>query len=225
MTSVLDRPIWNALHSKHEHIAVGDRLARRYGPGISSLAGTADDEPETLGALAALARPDEPMILFHSGEVSMPRGFHAAITIPAVQMTLVRPLEPVADQRIKPLGWADAEDMLALATAARPGPFTLKSQALGRFWGIRDGGRLVAMAGERFRQPGHTEVSGICVHPEWQGRGLGRLLTHFASHQVQDDGDQAYLHAAAANTNAIRLYESLGYRHRIDMTVVAIAPD
>lgn len=225
MTSILDRPGWSALATRHAELAVGNELARRYGPGISAFAATPDNEPESLAALATLARPGEPMIVAQTGPTGIPSGFHAATSMPLVQMVLEQPVAPVADQRIEQLGWPDAEEMLALATLTRPGPFTLKSQALGSFWGIRDAGSLVAMAGERLKQPGFAELSGVCVHPDFRGRGLARLLSQFVSREIMDAGDTPYLHTFAGNSPAISLYESLGFRHRADLTVVAIVPD
>lgn len=224
VTFILDRPIWSALHTRHAAIAEGDARARRYGEGISQFASARDEEPESLAALAALARPGDTMILAQTGAVGLPAGFRTALSMPLVQMILERPVVPVDDARIVRLGWADAEEMLALATLAKPGPFTLKSQALGDFWGVRDGSRLIAMAGERLKQPGYTELSGVCVHPDFRGRGLARRLSQFVSHRIMQAGETPYLHTYAGNTPAISLYESIGFRHRADLTVAAIVP-
>jgi predicted GNAT family acetyltransferase len=42
---------------------------------------------------------------------------------------------------------------------------------LGTYLGIRDGSRLIAMAGERIRAPGYVELSGISTHPQARRRG------------------------------------------------------
>jgi predicted GNAT family acetyltransferase len=224
MTSVLDRPGWTALSTRHADLAIGNGRARRFNPGISAFAGTPDNEPESLEALAALARPGEPMIVAQAGPTGIPKGFRAATTTPLVQMILEDQVEPIADPRIVRLGWPDAEEMFALATLAKPGPFTLKSQALGSFWGVRENGRIVAMAGERLKQPGYVELSGVCVHPDFRGRGLARSLSQFVSYQIAAAGDTPYLHTFSGNAPAISLYQSLGFRHRIDLTVVALVP-
>jgi len=225
MTTILDRPGWTALSTRHADLAIGNGLARRFGPGISWFAGTPDNEPASLEALAALARPGEPMLVAQTGPIGIPSGFRAATTTPLVQMILERPIEPTDNPNIVRLGWPDAEEMLALATLTKPGPFTLKSQALGEFWAIRDNGRIVAMAGERLKQPGFVELSGVCVHPDYRGRGLARALSQFVSHQIALAGDTPYLHTFSGNAPAIRLCESLGFSHRADLTVVTIVPD
>ena len=137
-------------------------------------------------------------------------------------MVLRRPPLKLSDERIERLTDADAADMLALATLTKPGPFTLRAQALGEFFGVKEDGRLIAMAGERMKPEGFTEVSGVCVHPDFQGRGLGRLLSVFMTHRVLARGETPCLHAFAANDKAIGLYESIGFELRTMMNVALI---
>ena len=82
-------------------------------------------------------------------------------------------------------------------------------------------GRLVAMAGERMRQPGWCELSGVCAHPDVRGRGLARLLSLHVADRILGRGETPYLHAYAANAAAIRLYQSIGFAVRCAMTVTA----
>jgi predicted GNAT family acetyltransferase len=94
--------------------------------------------------------------------------------------------------------------------------------SLGEFWGVKIEGRLVAMAGERMKQPGYTELSGVCSHPEFRGGGLGRLLSLFVANQIMARGEIPYLHAYATNAAAIKLYESIGFRLRSAMNVAVV---
>ncbi len=112
--------------------------------------------------------------------------------------------------------------MLDLATLTKPGPFTLKAQALGEFFGVRIDGRLAAMAGVRMKQEGFTEVSGVCTHPDFQGRGLGRLLSVFMTHRIVERGETPYLHAYATNDAAIGLYKKIGYELRAELQVAVV---
>jgi predicted GNAT family acetyltransferase len=116
----------------------------------------------------------------------------------------------------------DAAEMLALAELTRPGPFTLRAQALGTFWGVKSDGRLIAMAGERLKQLGFTELSGVCTHPEFRGRGLGRTLSVFVANQIAARGEVPYLHSYATNADAISLYESIGFRIRTTLNVAIV---
>lgn len=224
MSHSLDRPIWSALNSRHADLSEGGESARRYDPTIVPFAAARDEGEESLRALGELARPGETLILLQADAIVLPPGYAATLTADGVQMVLKRAPARVSDPRIKRLTAADAADMLALATLTKPGPFTLRAQRLGEFWGIREGGALVAMAGERMKHDGHTEVSGICTHPEARGHGLGRLLSAFMTRRVLDRGETPFLHAFAANDPAIRLYESIGFELRTMVHVAMITP-
>jgi predicted GNAT family acetyltransferase len=219
MRHILDRPIWSALGTAHASLAEGNEKARRYPPSIVPFAASADETPESLEALENLPEADETMLLVEAGPIAIPRGLAAVSEALAVQMIAERPHERVTDSRIQPLSEADAEEMLALATLTKPGPFTRRAQNLGTFWGIKAEGRLIAMAGQRLRQTGFAELSGLCTHPQFQRRGLGTLLFRFVAGEIAARGETAYLHAYANNTPAIGLYRSLGFRLRSDMNL------
>jgi predicted GNAT family acetyltransferase len=121
------------------------------------------------------------------------------------------------------LGEGDVADMTALALANQPGPWGGKTHRYGTYYGIRDGDRVVAMAGERMRPvTGLAEVSGVCTDPAYRGRGyaarlIGRVMAGFA-----ERGDQAFLHSWADNAGAIALYEQLGFRIRTRLVAMAL---
>lgn len=222
MSHVLDRPVWNALTSRHAALAEGDSLARRYAASVHPFASTRDAGAESLAALAALARPGETLVVLQRDEMPLPPGFALAGEAAGVQMVADRPLRHVEDDRIERLGEADAAEMLDLAMLTKPGPFTLRAQALGDFWGIRENGRLIAMAGERLKQEGWSEISGVCTHPDARGRGLGGLLTLFVAREILARGEQPFLHTYAGNATAIALYERIGFRLRSGMHVTLL---
>lgn len=222
MNHVLDRPVWTALASRHAALAEGGNLAKRYAPSVHPFASSRDDSPESLAALAGIAAPGETQVLLQRDKIIPPPGFAVVNAADAVQMIADRPIPPVGDERIERLCDADATAMLELATLTKPGPFTLRAQELGEFWGIRVDGRLAAMAGERLKQDGLSEVSGVCTHPDFRGQGLGRLLTLYVAGRISARGEQPYLHTYANNATAIGLYESLGFRLRARMNVAVI---
>jgi predicted GNAT family acetyltransferase len=222
MSHILDRPVWNALNTRHAALAQGGDLAKRYAPSIHPFASSRDESPESLRALAEIASPGETLIFLQADEFVLPPGFTETATAFGVQMLAERHMPLIEDARIEKLGEADAADMLELATLTKPGPFTLKAQALGDFWGVKENGRLIAMAGERLRQDGLTELSGVCVHPDFQGKGLGRLMTLYAAGIIFAKGEQPFLHTYASNGVAIGLYESIGFRLRTPMNVAVI---
>lgn len=219
MTHVLDRPIWQALSTTHADVAEGGALARRYRTSIGPMAASIDNSPAALAALGALAAPGESLVLLMADPVVPPQGFETVMSAPGVQMLAAQPPRPLADAEIVSLGWADAAAMLALAELTKPGPFSLEALALGRFWGVRHNGALIAMAGERMRQPGYTELSGVCTHPDHRGKSLGKRLSLHVMQAIFESGAQPFLHAFASNTLAITLYESIGFTLRRPMNV------
>jgi predicted GNAT family acetyltransferase len=104
--------------------------------------------------------------------------------------------------------------MLELALLTRPGPFRARTHTLGRFIGVREGGKLVAMAGERLCAPGFREISAVCTHPDWQGRGLGGALLQQVGERIMREGDTPFLHTYTHNAPAVALYTKLGFSVR-----------
>lgn len=120
------------------------------------------------------------------------------------------------------LGDDDAAEMLALAQLTVPGPFASRTHRLGRFLGIRQHGRLVAMAGERMRFEGYAEVSGVCTHPDFRGKGYAATLMRAVAQNMLDRGKTPFLHSYASNAAAIALYEAIGFRLRSPMHMAVI---
>ncbi|ESZ50730.1 GNAT family N-acetyltransferase [Mesorhizobium sp. RSR565B] len=222
MSHVLDRPVWSALDTRHRIFAYGDRLARRYPSSIVPFAASGADGAESLQALASLIPAGQSVFMLQADPIALPPELTATVTAFGVQMVAEAPLPSVSDERVQQLTQDDAAEMLALASLTKPGPFTLKALSLGEFWGVKIGGRLAGMAGERMKQPGYSELSGVCSHPEFRGSGLGRLLSVFVANRIFARGEIPYLHAYASNAGAVRLYESIGFRLRAEMNVAVV---
>ena len=120
---------------------------------------------------------------------------------------------------IEPLMPDDAKDMYGLAKQTNPGPFENRTHELGQFWGVKKDGNLVAMAGERMKTPGFVEVSAICTHPDFEGRGFGKALTMHVCNIILSAGIQPFLHVYEDNSRAIKLYESLGFVPRTKISL------
>lgn len=229
----LDRPVWASLQYA-PHLAIGRGAALRYVPDVHCFAASGDDEPASLRALADLVAPGHTIFVAQSAPIQVPPGLQILKQAQGVQMVAQQPMQAVApgvatsgtttpEATVQVLGDDDAPDMLALAQLTEPGPFLPRTHTMGRFVGVRENGRLMAMAGERMRFAGATEVSGVCTHPEARGKGYARPLSALVTDHIQRRGDQAFLHAWVTNRPAIALYESLGYRTRAILHIGVLA--
>ena len=199
--------MWAALSGPQACFAEASGDAARYLSDISPFAAMADvADPAGWRDLASLTD----YALLTAPAINPQPGWEAAVTMPGLQMVGTG-MTGVDDPEAVPLTETDVPEMLELVERAQPGPFRKGTVQLGRYLGIRRQGRLIAMAGERFRLPGWTEVSAVCTDPDFRGQGLGARLTLAVAAGILERGDLAFLHAAADNDNAIRLYERLGF--------------
>ncbi len=178
-TSALDRPIWSALTQNQAGLAQVAGPARRYPEDMARFAATEDLSPASIAALAPLFPPQGALALFEATDVSPPR-LDSRLAPGLDVMRRARVLQMVAGDTpvasgpaFTPLGEADVADMLELVARTNPGPFAAGTHRLGRYLGLRQAGRLVAMAGERMKLAGFTEISAVCTAPELRGQGLG----------------------------------------------------
>jgi ribosomal protein S18 acetylase RimI-like enzyme len=229
----LDNPLWAALTGPQSRLAERHGRAARFPVDISPFAAVADLAPVPdlnerrvlvveaaadgeAGAawadLAALVGPGGTAVVPGAPE-RPPSGWELVGAIPGVQMD-GSGLDPAPDPEVVVLGPADVPEMLDLVARTRPGPFLARTIVLGTYLGIRRGGALVAMAGERMRPPGWTEISAVCTHPAFRGQGLAGRLVRAVAVGIRARGDVPFLHAAADNAAGIRLYERLGFTYR-----------
>lgn len=218
----LDRPVWATLvHSPQ--LAEGGGLAKRFRRDVNLFASARDDSAASLASLAALVDDDQPVFLLQFAAILVPDALVAVRVARGVQLLATRSIDPEAgDEAVVELTDADAPAMRDLAQLTEPGPFLPRTHTMGRFVGIRIDGRLAAMAGERMRLPGFTEVSGVCTHPDFRGRGLARRLSSIVANGIQQRGEQAFLHAWTTNEAAIALYQRLGFRLRAQVHVAVL---
>lgn len=225
--ALMPRPVRQALETGWAAWAEGDArallLRRDLGLFAAARDGT-DAALAALGALAAALPPEDREVWLVEVDPPLPPGCVTLRTATCVQMIAgaITP-GPAPDLAVQVLGDADAADMLALAELTKPGPYRLGTHRLGRFVGIRENGRLIAMAGERMRMPGMAEVSAVCTHPDARGRGLATMLMRLVAERMVARGERPFLHAYAENAGAIALYERLGFRVAGEVGVRVIA--
>lgn len=214
---LLDNPIWNSLSTSHSNLAIGNELAKCYPAEIGPLSGLSEQTPVAYEALRALAGPDAVQVLFleepaeQRPKWALVRGGLLSQMIYAGS-GLSEPMHPNPQMRL--LTESDVPAMVELAKLTEPGPFRNRTHELGAFFGIFEGSRLLAMAGQRMRVHGFVEVSAVCTHPDARGRGYARRLMSAVMELILRDGDTPFLHSFADNHAAIRVYEALGFRLR-----------
>jgi ribosomal protein S18 acetylase RimI-like enzyme len=222
MTHPLDRPIWNALTTRQQDLAEGGALARRFPSAMAPFADVFEISPRSLAALGAIMSGPEIAILFTPDAVTAPDAFKTLLAETGEQM-LGTPAEcALPGAEITTLGVSDVPDMMALAELTKPGPFSTRTHEFGTFLGIRIDGQLVAMTGERMRPGNYTEMTAVCVHPSYRGRGYAQALLGAVARQIVARGEIPFLHVFSNNKSAIALYRRQGMeiRRRFHVTVL-----
>jgi ribosomal protein S18 acetylase RimI-like enzyme len=207
-----------ALLSAHRHFAMAAGGALKYPADIAPFAGIENDSEEALRDLFSLMVPGEATYVVSEAPLML-RGLRCRGPLPVKQMTYPHdqplPTEPKIDTvTIEPLSCANVVEMVYLASIAFPGFFRPRTCEMGSYYGIRKEGRLVAMCGERMAIRDYREISGLCTHPDFRGRGYAAALLIRLMRDHRKAGVKSYLHVSANNSNAIVLYEKMGFEHR-----------
>ncbi|MFC5865538.1 GNAT family N-acetyltransferase [Acidicapsa dinghuensis] len=222
---LLDNPIWNSLRTHLAYFSEGGELARRFQAKIGPLAGLKEQSTEAYAELRSLLKSGEYGVLFLADEPRLPEGWKLLKHGRGDQMICRKTLPvPLTGFEIVPLGPNDVPEMLSLTQLTDPGPFRERTIELGAFFGVRQNGRLAAMAGQRLSMPGFVEVSGVCTHPDFRGHGYAQALVAYVTALIQRRGDTPILHVYSKNDSAIRVYERLGYTRRWSAHVAVITP-
>ncbi|MFB6416563.1 MULTISPECIES: GNAT family N-acetyltransferase [Bradyrhizobium] len=220
--ALLDRPIWSALTTGQKHLAQGGPRALRYPVDMTPFADMVDMSPASFAALGDLMAPSQVAALFTLEPVQVPAGFKVVLAETGEQMIGSPADSPLRDAEIVTLGAADVPAMMALTELTKPGPFAARTHELGTFFGIRTGGELVAMAGERMRPGRFVEMTAVCVHPGHRGRGYAQALLATVARQVERRGEIPFLHVFSHNTSAIALYQRQGMTIRRRLHITAL---
>lgn len=209
----LDNPARSSLTGPHARFAERRGRILRYPADVTPWLALPDvPDARDWADVAALAGPGGSVALAAFQEPP-PQDWEIAFRVEGVQLVDAS-VDAAPDPEAVPLGTRDVPEMLDLVARTRPGPFLPRTVELGTYLGIRRGGALVAMAGERLHPPGWTEISGVCTDESVRGQGLASRLVLAVAHGIRERGETPFLHASASNTGAVRLYESLGFRLR-----------
>ena len=212
---MLSNPFWFALRTEQARFALGKGPVLRYPADVIPFAGLEYPCIEQLIGLRDLLAPEEKIFVAadHLPEVE---GLNQISELPGLQLQFNRDT-PALDSRefrgakIQRLGAADTPAMVSLTDIAFPGFFRERTYQLGSYFGVFKKGELVAMAGERLALPGIREISAVCTHPEHTGNGYATALIQHLLRFHAEHGVRSFLHVAAENERAVRLYQHLGF--------------
>jgi ribosomal protein S18 acetylase RimI-like enzyme len=227
--ALLDNPIWNSLATRHAHLAIGAHmghgLARRYPGNIGPLSAVQEPTSAAYADLAAIVPEDDVAVLFLENLLEIPAGWQLLRGGALVQMVCPTvPDQPALAEAILPMKPADYPEMIALASLTEPGPFRDHTAKLGGFVGIRVDGRLATMAGQRLAPTGFAEVSAVCTHPDFRGRGYAQALVAAVARDIHSQGRIPFLTSFEANTGAVRIYQQVGFVHRRTFQLAVLKP-
>lgn len=223
MPHPLDNPIWTALNSGGATHSYGRGDALFIDRKMGFFAGMLSYEVEQLDQLHAVMDPGMRVILFTPGFLELDAKWKVRNDNALLQMVFEKPsIQLILDSSIRALGKADVPEMLALTQLAKPGPFLENTIDFGGYFGYFVDGRLVSMAGTRLAAGPYTEVSAVCTHPDFLGRGLAKLVLPHVLHYIQQHGQIPYLQLYPDNLPAYRLYQKIGFVERANLRVYSL---
>lgn len=212
MKHPLDNPIYHGLATGNSHLAHGDMLAKYFPENISPLAGLRDNAAADFESLAASVSGDRIFILFTPEQIEIPEPWKILNKLGIQGMVYDRSQSPAgSDPEVVDLLPEHVPAMLALTKLTDPGPFLSETIRLGNYRGIFDGDRLVSMAGQRLQPLPYTEISAVCTHPDYTGRGYATKLIADQLRRILKNGTIPFLHVRRENAQAIHVYEKLGF--------------
>lgn len=218
MESLLDNPIWESLSSYHQHNNEGDDRLKYFYPEISPFVAMAEWGEADKNHLDKHLPADRNFFYIINKNIELPVSCKKGFTIRLFQMVCRNHIPFIARGiTTRVLDTADIPQMIELTALTKPGPFNNRTIEFGNYIGVFEGDRLAAMAGERLKISGYTEVSAICTHPDFTGKGYGAVLLSQASSRILRDGQVPFLHVRNDNTRAIKMYEKAGYTIRTEM--------
>ncbi len=210
----LDNHLWNALNGSLATYsrAVGD--IRLLAPDIGHVAAMKEMSQQNMVTLADALEIGSEIVVIGPDPALATDTFATAHVAPVLQI-VAKQLQPAATEiSTQILSPADFPAMLELVTLAKPGPLAPRAMELGRFRGIYDGDRLVALCGERMHLKGYTEVATVCTHPDYRGRNYAKAVVSAVAIDIVKAGNTPFLGVNADNLPAIALYRGLGFAER-----------
>ena len=220
MAHVLDNPAWNALVSGNKQLAHGTEQVKFFAADVSPFIGFEAPANQAFEALRALVPADRRLGVISRVALETPARWQLVQQMQVYQLVLEQPVaRPLGEAELVPLAPEHVPAMLALTRRTNPGPFFSNTAAFGHYLGIFDGEELVAMAGQRLHPAPYAEISAVCTHPDYVGRGYASHLLRYQAQRIQAAGGIPFLHVKTDNATAIKVYRALGFVVRAEMSI------
>lgn len=215
----LDNPIWEALNGRQAKFAIKGNNVLRYRPDIFVMAGIPDTTETTIKNLSDLV-PQRGFVGLMGFKINMEPYFKQVFGVQAYQMVADKIPEYKAVDYVE-LSKEDSPEIAELIKLTEPGPYAPNVLELGKYIGIKEEGKLVAMLGERIKLDRYTEVSLVCTHPDHRGKGYAKSLSGILIDEIINRGEKPFLHVMTHNVPAYKLYEKLGFKTRVEYPITA----
>jgi ribosomal protein S18 acetylase RimI-like enzyme len=217
MKHVLDNPVFHALATGNRVLANGTDDIKYFSRDVSPFIGFKELRPDSFQQLYNLVPFDGPIGYVTPFETMIPEMWRLLIPIKGRQMIYEGDMKEVNISTMVKLSDEHIPQMIRLTQLTHPGPFDARTIDFGDYYGIFDGGHLVAMAGHRMKPVPYTEISAVCTHPDYTGRGYARQLVEFQINRIMEAGNIPMLHVADGNERAYAVYRKMGFEVRSSM--------
>ena len=214
MEHILDNPIYNALKTGNKHLAVDKGQVNCFRRDIAPFAGLPNYSDDDLKALNALGASINPFVIFSAQQIQMPANWKIVRQFEMLQMLYEGEVPGALAVPITKLDKGNVPEMVALTQLTKPGPFLQRTIEFGNYIGIFEDGKLVSMAGQRMQPCPYVELSAVCTHPGYLGRGYAGMLLKEQVRLVSNAGNLPFLHVLTDNHAAINVYKRIGFKTR-----------
>jgi len=218
MDHVLDNPAWNAHVSGNKQLSNGNEFVRYFNENVAPFVGLKENSTEDFQILNELIPQDRVVVFISTLEMQIPAEWKNLQYLNILQMVYDQPELPAAVE-IEPMLLEEKHipEMLALTKLTNPGPFFERTIDFGHYYGVFEDGKLVAMAGQRMNPSPYAEISAVCTHPDYLGRGYAKQLLLYHIHRIKSASEIPFLHVRRNNERAVKVYEHTGFITRKEL--------
>lgn len=213
VNDLLHNPVFHALCSTDHHLSLGNERVRYFHEEVSPYAGFAEDNTTGFEELYELLPPSRRILYAKPTPVATPKGWQLQHEIRGLQFVYEGSNNIEGDfSNIVALTDQHVDEMIELVKLTKPGPFGKRTIDFGYYHGIFENGKLIAMTGQRLHAGNYTELSAVCTHPDYLGKGYASALMKHQLQLILNNGQQPFLHVRDDNERAIAVYERLGFK-------------